>query len=91
MIAENRLAATRLTDEGPLVIPEEFLVMRDGALAPLPALRGTITTLIDGGFSQGEAIAWLLNEEAELGEAPLTALKSGRIHAVRRVAGMLAF
>ncbi len=90
LVADHRLAAAQLEENGSLLIPREFLVGEE-VIAPLNSLRGTLTLLADAGFNDAEAIAWLLNTEEELGESPLEALKSGRIHSVRRVAQMLAF
>jgi hypothetical protein len=71
---------------GPLQIPGIFLV--DGT--PLPSLRGTIFALRDAGFTDDEAIDWLLDPEDSIGQAPISALLQGRKSEVRRVARSLA-
>ena len=57
---------------------------------PLPALRGTVFVLHDAGFSDDEAIDWLLAPEDSIGTTPLEALLAGRKSEVRRVARTLA-
>lgn len=72
--------------QGALKVPAVFLV--DGQ--PLASLRGTITVLGDAGFSDDEAIDWLLTTDDTIGVAPITALLAGRKSEVRRVAQTLA-
>lgn len=69
-----------------LVIPEEFL--RDGE--PLHELRGTLILLADNGFSDDEAMDWMLSVDEMLGTTPVEALRQGRKAEVRRVAQALA-
>lgn len=73
--------------EGVLRVPADFL--KDGE--PLHELRGTLMVLADAGFSDDEAMHWLLNDDDTLGAAPVDALRSGRKSEVRRVAQSLAF
>jgi hypothetical protein len=70
-----------------LVVPEEFL--RDGE--PLHELRGTFIVLADNGFSDDEAVEWMLSVDPMLGATPIEALRQGRKAEVRRVAQALAF
>ncbi|WP_318152752.1 Rv2175c family DNA-binding protein [Microbacterium helvum] len=72
--------------DGVLKVPSVFIV--DGA--PLSSLRGTIFVLHDAGFSDDEAIDWLLAPEDTIGVAPVAALLAGRKSEVRRVARALA-
>lgn len=72
--------------EGPLKVPSAFIV--DGR--PLSSLRGTVIVLHDAGFSDDEAIDWLLEPDESIGDAPLAALLAGRKSEVRRVAQALA-
>ena len=83
LIEEHRLPATRRN--GPLQVPELALVDDE----PLPDLRGTMLVLLDLGFTEDEALDWLLAEEESMGIAPIEALRAGRKHEVRRVAQML--
>jgi hypothetical protein len=72
--------------DGALKVPAVFIV--DGH--PLPSLRGTVFVLHDAGFSDDEAIDWLLTPEDTIGIAPIEALLAGRKSEVRRVARTLA-
>jgi hypothetical protein len=75
--------------DGAVKVPRVFL--EDGPpLAPLASLRGTVIVLHDAGFSDDEAIDWLLSPEESIGIAPIEALQAGRKSEVRRVARTLA-
>lgn len=84
LIDDRHLLATRI--DGVLKVPSLFL--RDGA--PLPELHGTAIVLADAGFTDAEALEWLLGEEDSLGTTPIAALRAGRKSEVRRVAQALA-
>lgn len=84
LIDDRHLLATRV--DGVLRVPAAFL--RDGA--PLSELHGTAMVLSDAGFSDGEALEWLLAEEESLGTTPIAALRAGRKSEVRRIAQALA-
>ena len=84
LIDDRHLLATRV--DGVLKVPASFL--RDDA--PLPELHGTAVVLADAGFSDAEALEWLLAEEDSLGTTPIAALHAGRKSEVRRVAQALA-
>ncbi len=53
-------------------------------------LRGTATVLIDGGFSDDEALTWFLRDDETLGVPPVEAIRQGRSTEVRRLAQSLA-
>lgn len=82
---ERILLATRV--DGVLKVPSDFIV--DGE--PLGDLRGTLIVLADAGFSDDEAMHWLLNDEESLGTTPIAALRAHRKAEVRRVAQALGF
>jgi hypothetical protein len=84
LLDERQLIGSRRA--GALQVPAAFIV--DGH--PLASLRGTFFVLHDAGFSDDEAIDWLLAPEDSLGVAPIEALLSGRKTEVRRVAQALA-
>ncbi|MGW4930344.1 Rv2175c family DNA-binding protein [Agromyces sp. NPDC004153] len=84
LIDDRHLLAMRV--DGVLKVPASFL--RDDA--PLPELHGTAVVLADAGFSDAEALEWLLGEEDSLGTSPIAALRAGRKSEVRRVAQALA-
>lgn len=85
LFEERALVAVRV--DGVLKVPADFI--RDGE--PLGELRGTVIVLHDAGFSDEEAVAWLLGEDDTLGAAPIDALRAGRKAEVRRVAQALGF
>ena len=82
---ERILLAVRM--DGVLKVPADFIV--DGE--PLGDLRGTLVVLGDAGFTDDEAMRWLLNEEDSLGTTPIAALRARRKAEVRRVAQALGF
>lgn len=70
---------------GVLRVPSEFLADDE----PMPELRGTLIVLSDNGFSDDEAVRWMLTVDDVLGVSPITALRAGRKAEVRRVAQSL--
>jgi len=85
LIEDRSLLASRI--DGVWKVPELFIV--DGE--PMHELRGTLVVLADSGFSDEEAMRWLLSEEGSLGVSPIAALLAGRKAEVRRVAQALGF
>lgn len=83
LIDDRHLLATRR--DGVLSVPADFL----SGGQPLGELRGTLIVLGDAGFSDDEAMEWLLEPDEALGVAPIDALRSGRKSEVRRVAQAL--
>jgi hypothetical protein len=73
--------------EGVKSVPAHLIV--DGE--PLSSLPGTISVLIDAGFTLGQSIEWLYTPEDSLGHAPIDSLLAGRKTEVRRIAQSLAF
>ncbi|MDY0910004.1 Rv2175c family DNA-binding protein [Microbacterium sp. CFBP9034] len=71
---------------GAIKVPSLFIL--DGH--PIPSLRGTIIVLQDAGFTDDEAIDWLLAPDDTIGMPPIEALRAGRKAEVRRVAQTLA-
>jgi hypothetical protein len=84
LLDEFQLVGSRR--DGSLKVPSVFIV--DGH--PLSSLRGTIFVLHDAGFTDDEAIDWLLAEDDSIGIPPIEALLAGRKSEVRRVAQTLA-
>ncbi|CAN5426277.1 Rv2175c family DNA-binding protein [soil metagenome] len=82
---ERILLAVRV--DGVLKVPSDFIL--DGE--PLGDLRGTLMVLADAGFTDDEAMHWLLNEEDSLTATPIAALRARRKAEVRRVAQALGF
>ena len=85
LIEERALLALRV--DGVLKVPADFIRDRE----PLGELRGTVIVLHDAGFSDDEAVNWMLTENELLGVAPIDALRAGRKAEVRRVAQALGF
>ena len=85
LIEDRALLASRI--DGVWKVPEPFIV--DGE--PMHELRGTLVVLGDAGFSDDEAMNWLLNSDESLGISPIEALRAGRKAEVRRVAQALGF
>lgn len=85
LIEDHNLLAAKI--DGLWKVPESFI--RDGE--PLPELRGTLLVLQDSGFSDEEAMHWLLTAEDSIGIPPIEALRAGRKAEVRRVAQALGF
>lgn len=93
MLRDRRLLAVRRAEGRGPQVPAGFLVPdEDDATRAqaMPALRGTLMLLADCGLDDDQAMRWLLEHDDELDEAPLTALRKERTHAVRRVASTLA-
>ena len=85
LLEERHLLAVRR--DGVVVVPEEFL--SDGE--PVHGLTGTLTLLADAGFSDDEAMEWMLTPHDQLDGAPIAALRAGRKAEVRRIAQAEAF
>ena len=85
LIEDRSLLARRV--DGIWKVPADFVVNGE----PLRELRGTLVVLADSGFTDDEAMTWLLSEERSLGTSPIDALLSGRKAEVRRVAQALGF
>lgn len=84
LIEDRALLALRV--DGVWRVPAQFIENDE----PVGDLRGTLIVLADSGFTDEEAMAWLLTEEDSLAATPIEALRSGRKAEVRRVAQALA-
>lgn len=89
MLRDGAIIGARRGERNVVQIPAGFIVDVDGAPAIVPTLRGTLTLLRDGGFTDEAAIAWLLAHDDALGMSPLDALRSGQRAHVRRIAQAL--
>jgi hypothetical protein len=85
LIEDRALLASRV--DGVWRVPADFIVDNE----PMGELKGTLVVLGDSGFSDEEAMRWLLTPEDSLGVSPVDALKAGRKAEVRRVAQALGF
>lgn len=84
LIDESYLVGSRR--DGTFKVPSVFILEAE----PLSSLRGTLIVLHDAGFSDDEAIDWLLAHEESIGRPPIESLRAGRKSEVRRVAQALA-
>jgi len=84
LIEDKQLLAVRR--DGRISVPASFI----RGNAPVPELRGTLIVLSDDGFTDEQAMEWLLEVDDSLGVAPIDALLAGRKAEVRRVAQALA-
>ena len=87
LLEERQLIAVRWGERNILSIPADLL---DGDRL-LPELPGTLVVLADAGFTDDEAMRWLLTPDDTLPGTPLDALKAGRKTEIRRRAQALAF
>jgi hypothetical protein len=85
LIEDRALLASRV--DGVWRVPADFLTGDE----PMSELKGTLVVLGDSGFTDDEAMHWLLTPEDSLGVSPVDALKAGRKAEVRRVAQALGF
>jgi hypothetical protein len=83
LLDELQLVGSRR--DGVFKVPAAFIL--DGE--PISSLRGTLFVLHDAGFTDDEAIDWLLTSEESIGLPPIEALRAGRKSEVRRVAQAL--
>jgi hypothetical protein len=83
LIEDRALLARRV--DGVWKVPELFI----RGTEPLGELRGTLVLLADLGFSDDEAMDWLLSPEQSLEVSPIDALRAGRKAEVRRIAQAL--
>ena len=84
MLDESQLLGSRR--DGAIRVPAVFIL--DGR--PIASLRGTVIVLHDAGFTDDEAIDWLLTTDDSIGRPPIESLREGRKSEVRRVAQGLA-
>ena len=83
LIEEHVLFSVKV--EKQPMIPAEIIVGNE----PLSSIRGTMLQLMDLGFTEGEAVEWLYEENDILGELPISALVKGHKAPVRRAAQAL--
>lgn len=83
LFEQRILLAARV--DGVLRVPVEFLDDTE----PLPELRGTLVVLADNGFTDDEAVRWMLSVDDAIGTSPIAALRAGRKAEVRRIAQSL--
>lgn len=88
-LKDLELLSVRRGPNNAVYIPAVFVTPE----GPLPTLRGTITVLLDGGMSEGEALVWLFTPQTGLSGngTPVGALEAGQKTEIRRRAMETAF
>ena len=87
LIDERAVLALRIGERKIRSIPAEFFAEN----RPLDSLKGTFAVLLDAGYSDEEAIAWLFTPDDSLPGRPVDALPAGRKTEIRRRAQALAW
>jgi hypothetical protein len=85
-LRDGQLLAVRR--KGELLVPAAFL--SDGNEV-VKGLSGTITVLVDSGYSRSEILRWLFTSDESLPGTPIEALRGDRGREVKRRAQALAF
>ena len=85
MLRDGQLLGIRRQDV--VVVPAEFL-SGDAVVKGLP---GTITLLVDAGYSAEEILRWLFTAEDSLPGTPIGALRTDRGREVKRRAQAMGF
>ncbi|MGB6455866.1 MAG: Rv2175c family DNA-binding protein [Streptosporangiaceae bacterium] len=86
MLRDRKLLAVRRPD-GTVAVPTAFIDRGE----VIHGLAGTLTLLLDCGFSDAEALAWLFTADDSLPGTPVQALAANRRTEVNRRAQALAF
>jgi hypothetical protein len=87
LYTDRQFLARRRGERDVLSVPAEFL--QNGAV--LKGLPGTLTVLVDSGYTDEEALVWLFTEDPTLPGTPVEALRANRGREVRRRAQASAF
>jgi hypothetical protein len=87
LLREGRLVAVDRGSPPVKQVPADLV--HDGRL--VKGLAGALTVLRDAGFSDLEALRWLLTEDPAIPGRPVDAMAAGRDTAVKRRAQVLAF
>jgi hypothetical protein len=87
LLKDRQVLARRRGPRNVLSVPAEFL--QDGYV--LKGLPGTLSVLLDAGYSDEESLRWLFTADDTLPGSPVDALRQNRGTEVRRRAQALAF
>lgn len=85
-VEDHELLAVKRGKPKVLSVPAELVDQ-----GQIEKLAGTITLLLDGGFSESEALQWLMTPDETLPGTPISQLREGKRGEVRRRAMALAF
>ena len=86
-LQERELIAVRRGERNVVQVPAGFVTPE----GPLNHLRGTLSVLLDSGYSDVAAIRWLYTPDDTLPGTPIDALKANRKTEIRRRAQALSF
>jgi hypothetical protein len=87
LVREGKLVTVPHGERNIQSVPADLV--HDGRL--VKGLAGALTVLRDAGYSDLEALRWLLTEDPALAGRPVDAMAAGRDTAVKRRAQVLAF
>ncbi|MBM6621007.1 DNA-binding protein [Micrococcaceae bacterium RIT802] len=87
LLDERSIVEARIGERKIRSVPAGFV--QDGRV--VESLKGTISVLVDSGFSDEELIAWLFTPDESLPGTPIEALREGRKTEIRRRAQALAW
>lgn len=87
LLDERALVEARIGDRKVRAVPAAFIM--DGHI--VDSLKGTISVLVDAGFSDEELLTWLFTADDSLPGTPMQALREGRKTEIRRRAQALAW
>lgn len=89
LLDERAVVAARVEvgDKRVRAVPSAFV--QDGHL--IDSLKGTISVLVDSGFTDEELLLWLFTPDESLPGTPIQALRDGRKTEIRRRAQALAW
>ena len=88
-LVERWLTLPDVAEQIDMPLPKVRQLVREGKL--VKGLAGALTVLRDAGYSNIEALRWLLTEDDALPGRPVDAMAAGRDTAVKRRAQVLAF
>jgi hypothetical protein len=86
-VREGQLVAVTRGAPAMPSVPSDFV--HDGKL--IKGLAGALTVLRDAGYTDTEALRWLLSDDPNLPGRPVDVMAAGRDTAVKRRAQVLAF
>jgi hypothetical protein len=87
LVREGKLVVVARGTPPVKQVPVELV--HDGEL--IKGLSGALTVLRDAGYTDVQALRWLLTEDDAIPGRPVDAMAAGRHHAVKRRAQVLAF
>jgi len=86
LLRERHLVAARRGENNALYLPRGQIVTGQDGPEVLATVRGTVMLLADAGLTDDEIAQWLTEDNDELGQSPLDALREGKRAPVRRAA-----